>query len=65
MPKKATAPRPTKAEITEARDLHLRGECVSTASAYCRANIGDMLRGAQQIYDWMKGAEPPAQDLGD
>lgn len=51
--------KPTRAEIVAARDMQLRGECITVAQAYARASVADMLRGAQQIYDWMKGGAAP------
>lgn len=46
-------------------DLLMRGQCITIARAIApeARNIGDFLRGTQQIYDWMNGGRPPPEDL--
>jgi len=45
----------------KAADRRLRGECIGIASHYGIKNIPDLLRGSQQVYDWLNGGPAPAE----
>jgi hypothetical protein len=44
----------------EERDIRMRGECIGIVSSLTQTkNIADTLRGAQMVYDWLKGGAAP------
>lgn len=46
----------------EERELRLRGECIGVVTSITQPkNIADTLRGAQLVYDWLKGGPPPVE----
>lgn len=47
-------------------DRRLRSECIGIASHYGVKRVDDLLRAAQQIYDWIEcGALPPEIGMGE